>query len=455
MSPRIPVREYAQRRARLMAHMEPGSIAVIPSARPKRRNRDSEYLFRQDSDFYYLTGFVEADALLVLQPGREHGEVVLFCAERDPDWERWNGTRLGPEGALTELGVDDAFPIGDVGDILPMMIEGKERIYATLGEQPNFDTLLLSWIRSIRDREAGGAIPPGEIVALKHLLHELRLFKSAAELRVMREAARITSSAHRRAMRRCKPGMTEGQLEAELQYEFMRHEARSAAYTSIVGGGNNACVMHYIRNDQRLKAGTLVLIDAGCEYQHYASDVTRTFPVSGRFTKAQQALYEIVLAANEAGIAAATIRSGFNDPHQAAVTVLTQGLIDLKLLPGSLHDALEQEAYRRFSPHKSSHWLGLDVHDVGDYRVDDHWRMLEPGMVLTIEPGLYIADSEENSDVPPRYRGIGIRVEDDVHVTRKGPEVLTAAVPKTVTAIHREMRGSTRRRQPSAVAAGR
>ena len=252
---KIPATEFARRRAHLMAMMEPGSIAVLPGARPKTRNRDTEYLFRQDSDFYYLTGFTEPDALLVLQPGRRQGEVVLFCTERDPQYERWNGERLGPERAGVVLGVDDAFPITDVADILPGMLEGKDRIYATLGERPNFDRQLLSWIKGIRDREAGGAIPPGEIIALKHHLHELRLFKSAAELKVMRESARITALAHSRAMRYCQPGMTEGQLEAELQYEFMRQEARSPAYASIVGGGNNACVMHYVRNDAKLKAG--------------------------------------------------------------------------------------------------------------------------------------------------------------------------------------------------------
>ncbi|MEM6709098.1 MAG: Xaa-Pro aminopeptidase [Pseudomonadota bacterium] len=444
MSARIPRREYETRRGRLMALMEPGSIAVIPGAQPKTRNRDSEYLFRQDSDFYYLTGFVEADALLVLQPGRPQGEVVLFCAERDPDWERWNGSRLGPERALAELGVDDAFPISDLADILPLMLEGKDRIYATLGERPDLDTSLLGWIKGIRDREAGGAIPPGEIIALKHLLHELRLFKSAAELRVMREAARITAGAHKRAMRRCRAGMTEGQLEAELQYEFMRQGARVPAYTSIVGGGNNACVMHYIRNDARLRPGSLVLIDAGCEYQHYASDLTRTFPVSGRFSAAQQALYEIVLAANEEAIACCTTEHSFNDPHQRAIEIMTQGLKDLKLLRGDLNELLETEAYRRFCPHKSSHWLGLDVHDVGDYRVDEHWRALEPGMVLTIEPGIYIADDESNAEVPARFRGTGIRIEDDVHVTRSGPEVLTRAAPKSPAAVQREMKAAQR-----------
>lgn len=440
--PKLRGAEFARRRARLMAMMEPGSIAVLPGARLKTRNRDVEYPFRQDSDFYYLTGFTEPDALLVLQPGRAHGEVVLFCAERDPDYERWNGERIGPERAQELIGVDDAFPIADISDILPGMLEGRDRIYATVGERPNFDRTMLSWIKGIRDREAGGAIPPGEIVALKHLLHELRLFKSAGEMKLMREAARITATAHRRAMRRCRPGMTETQLEAELQYEFMRGDARSPAYSSIVGGGGNACVMHYVRNDAKLRARDLVLIDAGCEYQYYAADVTRTFPVGGQFSKAQQAIYEIVLAANRAGIDACTTDQTFNAPHEAALAVMVQGLVDLKLLDGHVPDILGDERYRPFCPHKASHWLGLDVHDVGDYRFDDTWRAFEPGMVLTVEPGIYIPDDETMAAVPARYRGIGVRVEDDVHVTARGPENLTAAAPKSVAEIHRLMRGA-------------
>lgn len=441
---KIPAKEFARRRANLMAMMDPGSIAVLPGSRTKTRNRDVEYPFRQDSDFYYLTGFTEPDALLVLQPGRAQGEVVLFCAERDPVLERWNGPRMGPEQAEAVLKVDDAFPIADLGDILPGMLEGKDRIYTTLGERPNFDRQMLAWIKGIRDREAGGAIPPGEIIALKHLLHELRLFKSAAELKVMREAARITTRAHRRAMRTAKPGMNEGQLEAELHYEFMRNHARSPAYASIVGSGANACVMHYIRNDARIGANDLVLIDAGCEYQYYAADVTRTFPVNGKFSKAQQAVYEVVLAANHAGIDAARPDNHFNAPHEAALEILVQGLVDLKLLRGSVADIIAEERYRPFCPHKASHWLGLDVHDVGDYRLDDAWRALEPGMVLTIEPGIYIPDDATMKGVPARFRGIGVRVEDDVHVTAAGPENLTLDAPKSVAEIQREMRASLR-----------
>ncbi|MGI9327487.1 MAG: aminopeptidase P N-terminal domain-containing protein [Pseudomonadales bacterium] len=447
---KIPPTEFSRRRERLMAMMEPGSIAVLPGSRLKTRNRDVEYPFRQDSDFYYLTGFTEPDALLVLQPGRHQGEVVLFCTERDPDYERWNGARMGPERAQDLLGVDDAFPIADLADILPGMLEGKDRIYTTLGERPNFDRQMLSWIKGIRDREAGGAIPPGEIVALKHHLHELRLFKSAAELKVMRESARITTLAHRRAMRSCRPGMTEGQLEAELQYEFMRNNARAPAYSSIVGGGNNGCVMHYVRNDSTLKPGKLVLIDAGSEYQYYAADVTRTFPVSGRFNKTQQAVYEIVLAANHAGIEACRAGSNFNAPHEAALAIMVQGLIDLKLLQGSVADIVAEERYRPFCPHKASHWLGLDVHDVGDYRLDDTWRALEPGMVMTVEPGIYIPDNDSMSAVAARYRGMGIRVEDDVHITASGPENLSEEAPKSVADIQREMRRSPNAAYPQA-----
>ena len=436
--PRISIREFSRRRQRLMDEMEPGSIAVLPAAQMRTRNRDVDYLFRQDSDFYYLSGCVEAQAWLVLAPGREHGEVILFCEERDPEWERWNGERMGPERATQLLGVDDAFPIGDIGDILPGMLEGRARVYATLGDYPEFDKQMLSWIKGIRAREAGGARPPGEFVALRHLLHEQRLYKSAAELALMREAARITAAAHVRAMRAAAPGVTEGQLEAELTHEFMRHGARHPAYPCIVGSGANACVLHYIDNDRTMKRGDLVLIDAGCEYEHYAADVTRTFPVDGQFSAEQQTLYELVLEANEQGIAACRVGNSFNDPHEVSLRVMIQGLVDLGLLEGSVDGLLERGEYRRFCPHKASHWLGIDVHDVGDYRIDDTWRQLEPGMVLTIEPGIYVPRHAAQG-VAARWIDIGIRIEDDVLVTAQGPEVLTAGAPKTIAAIEAVM----------------
>ncbi len=337
---------------------------------------------------------------------------------------------MGPERAAQLLGVDDAFPINDLDDILPGMLEGRERIYVTLGDYPEFDARLVGYVSAIRAREAGGAIPPGEFVALKHLLHEQRLYKSAAEVRLLKEAARITCSAHRRAMATCRPGMTELMLEAELTYEFMRNGARTPAYTPIVGAGGNACVLHYTDNRAVLKKRDLVLIDAGCEYEHYAADVTRTFPADGAFNKAQEALYELVLEANKQAIASCQAGALFNEPHAAAVRVMVQGLVDLKLLDGEVDELIETEAYRGLCPHNTSHWLGSDVHDVGDYRVDGAWRPLEPGMALTIEPGIYIADSEANARLPARYRGLGIRIEDDVLVTKGGPDVLTTEAPK-------------------------
>ncbi|MEQ8858341.1 MAG: Xaa-Pro aminopeptidase [Pseudomonadales bacterium] len=444
MAPTIRPAEYARRRAALMGMMTPGSVAVVPAAAVRLRNRDTEYLFRQDSDFLYLTGFAEPDAVLVLAPGRSHGEVILFCRDRDPRRELYDGERLGPERAVCGLGIDDAFPIADMDEILPGMLEGRERIYMTLGEYPDFDNRVLHWVNSIRAREAGGAVPPGEFVALKHLLHELRLYKSAAEIRIMREAARITCRAHRRAMAACRPGMTELALEAELMHEFLSQGARAPAYPSIVGGGRNACVLHYTDNRAVLRKSDLVLIDAGCEYRNYAADVTRTFPVSGRFNRSQQALYEVVLEANRAAIAACRPGARFKAPHEAAVRVMVDGLLSLKLLKGDADEIVEREGYRAFCPHNTSHWLGSDVHDVGDYRVEGASRELEPGMVLTIEPGIYLPPGETTAHLPPRWRGLGVRIEDDVLITRKGHEVLTAEAPKTVAEVNRATKSRRR-----------
>ena len=437
---KIAVKEYRKRRDRLMGMMSPGSIAIVPGAELKRRNRDVHYLFRQDSDFYYLTGFTEPNTLLILVPGREQGEEILFCAERDPRLELYDGERVGPERASQILGVDDAFPYGDLEDILPGLLEGRERIYMTLGEHPGLDQQLLGWVANIRQREAGGAQPPGEFVELKHLLHELRLYKTPQELRLMKRAAEITANAHLRAMRACQPGMTEGQLEAELTYAFMREGARHPAYPCIVGGGENACVLHYVDNNAVLNKGDLVLIDAGCEFEHYAADVTRTFPVSGRFSKIQKLIYEIVLDANVAAIEACVPGNHFNAPHEAAVRVMVKGLVDLDLLEGTVEEIIESEDYLHLIPHKTSHWLGIDVHDVGDYRFEESWRELEPGMVLTIEPGIYIPRHESTDHLPARFRGIGVRIEDDVLITKKGPQVLTSVVPKSVVDIEAVMR---------------
>jgi Xaa-Pro aminopeptidase len=444
--------EFAQRRRQLMEAMEPGSIALVPGAVKQRRNRDIDYAFRQDSDLWYLCGFDEPDAVLVLVPERGQGEVIMFCRDRDVRAEQWDGGICGPERIVERYGVDVGFPIADLDDILPGLLEGRRRIYLTMGEYPAFDQRLLSYVATIRSREAGGAMPPGEFVSLKHLLHEQRLVKSPAEIALMREAANISAQAHIRAMQKCHAGCTETQLEAELSYQFMRSGARHSAYPSIVGSGANACILHYTDNDSTLQSGELVLIDAGCEYQYYAADITRTFPVSGEFSPTQRALYDIVLAANQAAIAQCHPGAPFNAPHEAAIATMVDGLLALGLLQGSAADIIRSEAYLQFCPHKSCHWLGLDVHDVGDYRLAGEWRPLQPGMVLTVEPGIYIPadvtvrDNQQSSKTRgfaiEAARGTGIRIEDDVLITVSGYEVLSRRVPKTADEIEALMRAA-------------
>jgi Xaa-Pro aminopeptidase len=431
--------EFARRRQRLMALMEANSIAIIPAAREQLRSRDTEYPFRQDSDFHYLCGFPEPDAVLVLVPGREHGECVLFCRERDPKMELWHGYRAGPEGACADFGADDAFPVGDIDDILPGLIEGRERVYYSMGRSADFDRRIMASVNLIRSKESSGAVPPGEFTDLDHMLHDLRLKKSAAELRLLAQAGEITARAHCRAMRHARPGVFEYQLEAEMLHEFASGGARYPAYPCIVGSGPNSCILHYTENARALRKGDLVLIDAGCEYQGYAADVTRTFPVSGRFNRQQRAIYGIVLEAQQAAIAAVRPGNHWNAPHEATVAVITRGLHTLGLLQGDLETLVAAEAYKEFYMHRAGHWLGLDVHDVGDYRVAGEWRQLEPGMVLTVEPGIYIAP--DNLRVAPRWRGIGIRIEDDVVVTEDGCQVLTDGVPRQPDAIEALMAG--------------
>lgn len=426
----LPRVEYARRRRQLLGMLEPNSIAIVPAASMALRSRDTQYPFRQDSDFLYLTGFDEPDGVAVLLPDRAHGEYVLFCHERDPQAELWNGARAGTEGACERFGADDAFPLADIDDILPGLIEGRGRVYYSMGRSREFDARVMAWVASIRSKVASGAAPPGEFTDLDHLLHEQRLFKSAAELRQMRRAAEITAQAHRRAMRQCRPGLYEYQLEGELLHEFSRHGARQVAYPSIVAGGANACVMHYTSNAAKLRRGDLVLIDAGCEYRGYASDVTRTLPVSGRFSRRQRALYNVVLKAQEAALAAIRPGSDWNAPHDASVEAVTAGLVDLGLLRGNLGRLIERGAYRKYYMHRVGHWLGLDVHDVGDYRPGGQWRLLEAGMVMTVEPGIYIP--RDDTSVAGPWRGMGIRIEDDVLVTDDGCEVLSAGLPTAV-----------------------
>ena len=434
---RINRQEYARRRKALMTQMEPNSIAILPAAPVYIRNRDVEHNYRQDSDFQYLTGFPEPEAVAVLIPGREHVEYVLFCREKDKERELWDGYRAGQDGAISEYGADDAFPINDIDDILPGLIEGRERVYYAMGANQEFDRRLTSWINVIRSKARLGAQPPNEFVALDHLLHDLRLYKSAAEIKVMQAAGDISAEAHMRAMHVCQPGMYEYQLEAELQHTFMRHGSRSPAYQSIVAAGRNACILHYTENTSQIRDGDLILIDAGCELDHYASDITRTFPANGRFSSEQRAIYEIVLAAQKEAFEQIAPGKHWNEAHEATVRVIVTGLIELGLLKGSVDEVIANESYRRFYMHRAGHWLGMDVHDVGDYRVGGEWRVLGPGMVMTVEPGIYIAPDDDS--VPKKWRGIGVRVEDDVVVTRTGCDVLTSKVPKEADEIERLM----------------
>ncbi len=429
--------EYARRRNRLMNLMGDDSIAVLAAAPARLRNRDVYYPYRPDSDFFYLSGFQEPDAVLVLVPGRERGEFLLFCRERDPKRELWDGARAGLEGARREHGADDAFPTADLDEIMPGLLEGRRSLFYTMGRQAGFDRRVVSWVERVRGAARSGLRAPEGFISLDGPLHEMRLHKNREEVRILRQASRITVEAHRRAMRACRPGLMEYQLEAELLHEFMRRGARAPAYPSIVGGGANSCVLHYMENAAPLREGDLVLVDAGAEYRGYASDVTRTYPINGRFSKAQRAVYEVVLRAQMEAIDAVRVGAAWRAPHNAAVRALTEGLVELGILRGAPEKLIKQESYKPYFMHSTSHWLGMDVHDVGDYKVDGAWRALEPGMVLTVEPGLYLRpDGKDGArGLDRRWWNIGVRIEDDVVVTQKGPEVLTSGAPRSVEAI--------------------
>ncbi|PRH83559.1 aminopeptidase P N-terminal domain-containing protein [Arenimonas caeni] len=424
--------EFARRRKQLMRMADEDAILILPSAPERVRSHDTHFPYRQDSDFWYLSGFPEPEAVLVLVPGRKHGEVLLFCRDRDPEREAWDGPRAGAEGAVEAYGVDDAYPITDLDEILPGLLEGRSRVYYHFGRDTEFDLKLIGWVNRVRSQVRHGAQPPHEFLELGHLLHELRLFKSAAELRLMRRSAAIAAEAQLAAMRATRVGGREYEVEAALQYTYRRHNA-VAAYEPIVGAGANGCVLHYRANNAPLNDGELLLCDAGAEYAGYASDITRTWPVNGRYSKEQRALHEIVLAAQAAAMAQARPGRRWILGHEAAVEVLTEGLLSVGLLKGSLKSALSSGAYKKFYMHKTGHWLGLDVHDVGEYKVAGDYRELEPGMVFTIEPGIYIAPGSKG--VPAKWQGIGIRIEDDVAITRDGHEVLTDAVPRDTDAI--------------------
>ena len=403
----------------------PGGIVVLPAAPERTRSRDTLYGYRPDSDFYYVTGFEEPDSVAILIPGRSEGEFIVFCRERDQEKELWDGPLVGPEGLIARYGADDAFPINDIDEILPGLLERSERVYYSMGVFGEFDQRLLGWMHALHARRQNRHAPE-ELVDLDHVLHEMRLFKSRREVSVMKRSARIAVDAHRRAMRACAPGMYEYELEAEFRHEFARHGVQ-CSYEPIVAAGVNACVLHYRANGSILNDGDLVLIDAGCELEFYASDVTRTFQINGEFSAPQRDLYDIVYAANQAATDKVRPGNHWNDPHDAAVKEITRGLRDLGILRGRLPSLVKKGAYRPFFMHKTGHWLGMDVHDVGDYKVAEQWRLLEPGMVTTIEPGIYIPPKAKG--VAKRWRGIGIRLEDDVHLSRDGPQVLTKDLP--------------------------
>jgi Xaa-Pro aminopeptidase len=428
--------EFTRRRRQLMRLMGRGAIAILPAAPVRTRSNDVEYHYRPDSDFYYLTSFPEPEAVAVLVPGRPHGEYVLFVRDRDPAREAWDGARAGPDGAVRDYGADDAFPIADIDEILPGLLERCSRVFYTMGAHPEFDKRVIGWVNRLRAQSKQGKHTPHEFVTLDHPLHEMRLFKSRSELVSMRRSAAIACAAHRRALRATAPRRMEYEVMAEILHEFHRRRA-DVSYHPIVGSGPNACVLHYRANSRQMQEGDLLLIDAGCEFDYYASDVTRTLPVGGRYGKRQRAVYDVVLEAQLAAIAKVRAGAHWNDPHEAAVRTITRGLVRLGLLKGRVPKLVKDGAYRQFFMHRTGHWLGMDVHDVGEYKVGDQWRLLEPGMVTTIEPGIYIPPGSRH--VRREWWGIGVRIEDDVAVTESEPEVLSADMPKDPDEIERLM----------------
>jgi Xaa-Pro aminopeptidase len=425
---------YSHRRQQLLVLLGDG-VAIVPTAPERVRNRDSHHPYRFDSYFWYLSGFPEPEAVLVLIGGKAP-QSLLFCREKNPEKEVWDGFRHGPEAACSTFGFDAAYPITELEKRLPELIANRQTLWHSLGHDAEWDTKISAALNAVRAQSRTGKRAPGELRDLRGVLDRMRLNKDAHEMGLMRRAADIASAGHARAMRACRPGMAEYELEAELSYEFRKRGADGHAYAPIVAGGANGCILHYVENDKRLAGQTLVLIDAGCELGGYASDITRTFPVSGRFSAAQKDVYEIVLAAQSAAIAAVRPGALFSDYHDAALRVLVQGMIDLKLVEGRIDGVIESEAYKPWYMHRTGHWLGLDVHDAGEYKEGEDWVRLSPGMALTVEPGLYL---RPGPDVPRHLHGIGIRIEDDVFVTDEGCEVFSTA-PKTVAEIEEVMR---------------
>ncbi len=427
---------FAQRRKRLARSLGDG-VVILPTAPERTRNADSHYDYRWDSGFYYLTGFREPEAVLVIVPGRKPRE-ILFCREKNLEREIWDGFRYGPQLAREVFGFDEARPIAELDAAMPELIANHEVIHTPVGADGEWDARVSGWLNIVRGKVRSGVTAPGQIRDVRAEVNDMRLVKDAHELAIMRRAGEISSGAHVRAMRAARPGRREYEVEAEILHEFCRFGARAPAYGSIVATGANACVLHYRENDAQIQPGDLMLIDAGCELDSYASDITRTFPVDGRFTAPQKDIYELVLASQEAAIKAVKPGAEFIAYHDAATRVLVRGLIDLKLCKGSVDKVLEDGSYKQFYMHRTGHWLGLDVHDAGDYMRKGKWRKLEPGMVLTVEPGLYIRPAP---GVPKAFWNIGVRIEDDVAVTAKGHEILTPDCPKTVKDVEAAVRG--------------
>lgn len=430
-----------QARRRELAHRIGRGVAFVATAPERIRNRDTHHPFRFDSHFYYLTGFPEPEAVVALVCAGDGSapRSILFCRERNAEREIWDGRRHGPEAAREAFGFDAAHAIGALDDEAPKLIADQPLLAVAIGDDAGWDARVMRWLNAVRAQSRAGVVAPSTVIEVRAPLDEMRLVKRAEEIDTMRRAARISAGAHRRAMRAAAPGRHEHEIEAELLHEFRRHGAQAPAYTPIVAGGANACVLHYIENSAPLADGELLLIDAGCELDGYAADITRTFPVNGRYGAAQRDVYELVLAAQAAALERVRPGSDWNAPHEAALRVLTRGLVDLGLLAGEVDGLIEQGAYRRYYMHRTGHWLGLDVHDAGEYKVDGRWREFVPGMVTTVEPGCYIRPAD---DVPRALWNIGVRIEDDVLVTPDGHEVLSADAPKSVADIEALMRAA-------------
>lgn len=433
----LTMNDYQKRREHVLKSINPAGIVIIPSAKERTRNGDALYPFRQNSDFYYLTGFDEPDAMLVLAPHRQEGEYILFNRSKDRAREIWDGPRVGQQDAKKEYLANEAYPIEDFKKMLPELLIGRKEIYYPIGTEKDLDRMMMHALNKVRQKVRGGYESPAAFIDIGTVIHEMRLLKSESEISVIQKAVDITGIAHEKAMRACRPGMNEYELEAEILYEFKRHGAKDFAYTPIVGSGENSCILHYVKNDRVIEDGDLVLIDAGCEYKNYAADITRTFPANGKFTKEQRAIYEIVLKSQLKAIELLAPGVPFIEAQTVIVKTITEGLLELGLLEGNAEDIIASQGYFPFYMHRSGHWLGLDVHDVGRYSSNNQWRKLEAGMVLTVEPGIYI--SETLTNVPSKWHRIGVRIEDDVLITEDGCKVLSATIPKTVEAIEEMM----------------